>query len=611
MLLLASPACLAEHPPYQHGISLLHELKYARDFQHFDFADPAAPRGGSLNLATTQPIRNLSGAWGTMVPSAAGVERTQDRLFVRSADEHSAMYGLLADGVVLSEDGTRLYIRLHADARWHDGVPVTTRDIQYSWEVLSRTSLATSIYMGEWVAELEIVNDREWVIHHHDAFSQSNLMTLTNFPVRAAHYYTEGDIDPGAPTMAPPLTSGPYTVVDVDRNHVVYKRVADYWGRNLPVNRGRHNFDTVRYDVYRDSTVAREAFRKGLFDIHLEADTRYWHASDDLPALVDGRMRKETRRVTRLIGLDRAIAFNLEKPLFRDRRVREALTLAFDFEWQNRVFRNGSQQRALSYFAGSLFAATGLPTPGELELLEPFRDQLPARLFTQPFDLPASDGWGEHREALERARRLLAEAGWHIEDGVLRNAAGEGFEFEVATQNGWARRLLLPYIESLSWLGIKARLRLLENVQAVKYKRQRRFDLYFRGHDLANPPMGQLGNYFSTASAVRQMGGNLGSIRSPVVDALIERAQNAPDLATATSACRALDRVLLWGFYHVPLNMPEEERYLFWDRFGRPDQSSATYEFLMGGTVRLIDSWWIRDRVGRGSVAASTGGGGS
>ena len=588
--LLHPVAGLAERPAYQHGISLHHDLKYAADFTHFDYANPSARKGGTLTLATMSPIQSFSGAWGTGVANAAGLERTFDRLLVRSADEPSGLYGLLLDGIALSEDKKSLFMRLHPAARWHDGRPITANDVRFSYDVMDATSLAGKIYMRTWVESFEIVNPKELVIRNRDAFTQAQLLALTTFPVRPAHYYA--DRDPGKPTLTPPLTSGAYRIADFSRDHATYARVDDYWGRDLPVNRGRGNFDRIRYDVYRDQTVAREAFRKGLFDVFWESDVRYWDASYDMPALRTGDLVKEAREVRRTIGFAQALAFNLERDLFRDVRVREALTLALDFEWQNRVFHHDTQSRALSYFAGSSLAAVGLPSEEEIALLDQYRDQLPTRVFTEAFGLPSSIGEGPHWPALERARHLLADAGWSLVDGRLVNLDGKPFVLEIATQHPWARRLLLPYVESLAILGIDARLRLLDNVTAVKFKRQRRFDMYFRGHDFLNPPMSQLHTFFGSANADREIGGNLAGIRDPVVDALIEIAQRATDMETATIACRALDRVLLWGFYHVPLNRPDVERFLYWDRFGRADESAAVYDYLGGGLSRVIDSWW-------------------
>lgn len=586
----------ATPPDYQHGISLLHELKYDVDFKHFDYANPDAPKGGRLVLSASTPIQNVSGAWGVGIPNAPGLERTMDRLFVRSADEPSALYGLILDGIALSDDKRRLYLRIHPDARWHDGAPLTTTDLRFSYDALMATATHERFNIQAWLAEFEVVNERELILHHKDVFTHNNLLSLSTFAVRAAHYYAEHeDGDPWKATLQPPLGNGPYKVATFDRDFIEYERVSDYWARDHPAVRGRSNFDSIRYDIYRDTTVAREAFRKGLFDVFWETDVRYWHAMQELPAMQSGRMVGDTRTVIRFIGQRWAMAFNLDRPTFQDVRVREALTLAFNFDWQNRVFHYGSQSRAFSYFAGSRFAATGLPSAEELALLEPLRDDIPKRVFTHVFELPSSDGVGQHRDALAHASQLLSDAGWQLVDGERRNAEGQRLRIEIATQNSGAKRWLIPYVDSLAILGIDARVRLLDSALAMHYKRKRQYDMYLRGHDLVNPPMGQLNNYFSTTAAEMMMGGNLTGLRSPTVDSLIEMARTTPDLETAETVVRALDRVLLWGFYHVPLNEPEAERFLYWNKFGRPDESSAIYEYLTGGITRVIDSWWAVD----------------
>ena len=593
-LLLLSSVCLAEKPQYQHGISLLHDLKYRADFTHFSYSNPSAPKGGSLTLSTTHPIRNFSGAWGMGAGSAPGLHRTNDRLFVRSADELSAVYGLLADGIALSADLKSLFIRLNPAARWHDGAPITTRDVRFSYDTLASFSPISKPYLDSWIESFEVINDRELVIRHRDVFTQSYLLAMTTFPVKPAHYYAGGG-DPYEVSLEVPLGNGPYRITGYSRDHVQYERVKDYWARDLPVNRGRHNFDRIRYDVYRDATVAREAFRKGLFDLYLERDIRYWHAANDIPALQSGHLLKDTRQVARIIGQQWSLVFNSEREMLRDPRVREALTLAYDFEWQNRVLQHDSQRRALSYFAGSSLAATGLPSEEVVALLAPFRDQIPERIFTEPYALPISTGHGLNRAVLDRARQLLADAGWVINDGRLQDKQGKPFTLEIATQHTWARRQLLPYIQSLGVLGIDARLRLLENVQAFRVRQQRQFDMFLNDISLVNPPMASLHYYFSSEFAEPGAGANLGGIRDPVVDFLIMRAQRTPDMETASVACRALDRVLLWGFYHIPLNMPDEERFLYWDKFGRPNDSAAIYEYLTDGLARVIDTWSIDD----------------
>ena len=584
-------AAAADKPPYQHGISLLHDLKYPADFKHFDYADPSAPKGGRLVLSTTAPVRNFSGVRGGQVPNAMGLGRTVDRLLIRSADELSGLYGQLADGVALSADRRTLFVRLNAKARWHDGVPVTTADVRFSYEELLGMVFG-KVYLEPWIESLAIINPRELAIHHRDVFTNANLVALTWFPMRPAHYYA--DRDPRADTLVPPVGSGPYRVAKFDRDYIVYARVDDYWGRDIPVNRGRYNFDEIRYDVYRDMTVAREAFRKGLFDIHFETDVGYWQTSFDIPALRNGSLKKEVRKVRKFVGMQNAIVLNTDREQLDDVRVREALALALDFDWQNRVLHHGAQARASSYFANSMFAAKGLPTAEELAILAPFRDRLPERLFVEPFRLPVSSGPAGHRNALERARDLLGRAGWAVRDGVLVDTDGRPFELRIVTQNAAFQRVLLPYIDSLRQLGITASLQLLDSVLAVNFLRRRDYDAYLRGHEFLNPPLGELESYFASSTADLALGGNLAGIRDPVVDALIAEAERRGTIDAVVDVCRALDRVLLWGFYHIPLQSPADERFLYWDKFGRPDESSAKYEYLVGSSVRIVDSWWAR-----------------
>lgn len=590
-VLMQALVSVAEQPVYQHGISLLHDLKYPANFEHFEYANPDAPKGGELYLSTTTNIQNFAGVPGTGVPSAQGIGRTVDRLLLRSADELSGLYGQLADGIALSADRKSLFIRIHEKAQWHDGVPVTTKDVKFSYDDLLGRVFG-KVYLATWIESLEIVNDKELVVRHRESFTNSNLVALTWFPIRPAHYYA--DKEPGAPTLVPPVGSGPYRVVAFDTDYVRYERVEDYWGRDIPVNRGRYNFNVIQYDVYRDATVAREAFRKGLFDIYFENDIRHWVSSYDIPALAEGSLIMETRSLEKFIGLGTAIVLNLDQERLQDVRVRQALTLALDFEWQNRVYRYDLQSRALSYFANSSFASSGLPTEAELALLAPYQDRLPGRVFTDSFQLLASEGKGVHRSALEKARDLLGQAGWTITNGRLVNAQGVLFELELTTQDAAMRRVLLPYIESLKVLGIDARLRLLDSVNWVNFLRERDFDAYVRGHDFLNPPLGELESYFGSKTADMELGGNMAGIRDPIVDALIEKAEAAPTIQAAMVASRALDRVLLWGFYHIPLNVPDEERIVRWDKFARPEREAvAKYEYLVGSAIRLVDSWWV------------------
>ncbi len=522
---------------------------------------------------------------------AAGVGQTMDRLLVRTADELSGLYGLLAQGVALSKDQRTLYLRLHPEARWHDGVPITAADVAFSYDEL-RSTVFGKVYYEPWVESLEIINPLELAVHHRSRFTNSNLVSLTWFPVRPAHYWQGRNTS--KPTLEPPLGSGPYRIAEFDRSYVRYERVDDYWARDLPVNRGRYNFDEIRYEVYRDATVAREGLRKGLFDFYVETDLRHWFSSYDVPALREGRLRQSTRDVRKFIGAQVAIALNTDRERLKDVRVREALSLALDFEWQNRVFLSGSQVRSLSYFANSRFAATGLPSSAERDLLAEFGDRLPPRTLTEPFAMPVSNGFGQNRGALERARELLAEAGWRVRQGRLSDADGSPFRLEILTQDRSVLRILLPYIQTLQLLGVDARLRFMDNIAVINLRRARNYDAYVRAHEALNPPIGELRNFFGSRSADIELSGNQAGIRDAVVDALIERAEQARTLEELTAACRALDRVLLWGFYNILISVPDRERFLYWDKFARPSgEAVARYEHLVGSSVRLLDSWWL------------------
>ena len=592
LLLVHNVAGLATKPDYQHGISLLHPLKYPANFKHFEYANPNAPKGGEIKLSTPTYIQNFAGVPGTGVPNAQGLGRTVDRLLVRTADEVSGLYGQLVDGIALSSDRRSLYLRLHERARWHDGVPITTRDVAFSYEDLL-TRVFGKVYLETWIHSMQVINEKEFALHHRDTFSNSNLVALTWFPIRPAHYYENKD--PGKPTLTPPLGSGPYRVTDFDKGFIRYERVEDYWGRDIPVNRGRYNFDVIHYDVYRDATVAREALRKGLFDIYFESDLRHWHSSYNIPATKKGTLIQETRTLKKFIGQQSAIVWNLDHRRLQDVRVREALVVAFDFEWQNRVFQYGLRKRAVSYFANSSFAATELPIGPELALLEHYRNKLPKRVFTEHFNLPVSKGRDVNRSALEKARKLLHRAGWKIKEGRLINSSGQLFELELTTQDPTMRRVLLPYIQNLRTLGIDATIRLLDSIAWLNFLRQRKFDAYIRTHDFLNPPTGELENYFGSKTADMPLGGNIGGIRNPIIDSLIQHAEAAPSIESSMIASRALDRVLLWGFYHVPLGQIDQERFIFWDKFSRPEREAiAEYEYLVGSTIRILDSWWAK-----------------
>ena len=587
--LFVTVSSAADEPRYEHGISFFHELKYPADFTHFDYLNPDAPKGGVLVLSTQRDFNTLT-IFSDFVAAPATLRWMYDSLVLGSTEEMGSFYGRLADGLAVSDDKRTLFIRLHPEARWHDGMPITTRDVKFTFDLLESIIRVRGVL--SWLQSVEILNEREIVFRLASELTLSSLFSLAFVPIMPAHYWE--DKDPTRVTMEPPLGSGPYRIAEVRQGRYIrYERVPDYWGRDIPVNKGRFNFDQIRYDVYRDATVAREAFRKGLFDTWGEEDMRYWATGYDIPARDKGWLVMDRFDYRGYIGVNRIIALNNRRDKFKDPRVREALTLAVDFEWENRVLHFGLLERALSNFSGEpTLEARGLPGEGELALLEPFRDQLPKRLFTEAFEFPRSTGSGRNRASLERARALLAQAGWHIADGVLVNSAGEPFEIEFLLANLAHQRTLLPYLSTLKRLGITGRIRLVDAAQFTNLNRKFDYDARITESYLVSPPIISLPYNFHSqwASQVLGRSGNIAGIADPVVDALIADAIKVTTLEDMATACRALDRVLLWGFYQIPLDALGPARMVYWNKFGRPER-----EDLAVYLPPFPDGWWYDD----------------
>jgi microcin C transport system substrate-binding protein len=599
-LMAVSPAGAVDGADgFAHGISLLHDLKYSADFEHFEYVNPDAPKGGTFVGYGTQDIRNFGGDWSNEIEPAVGWERTYDRLIIRSADELAGYYGYLAEGIHLSADNKRLTFRLHATAHFHDGAPITSRDVKYSFD--QAISTVDGMLFLDWVESVEIIDERHVRLHLEKPLTNSNLLLLSYAPRILPYHYWKDRQDPSETTLEPPLGSGPYRFADFDKGYVRYERVEDYWGASLPVNRGRYNFDVIRYEIYRDTTVTREALRKGLLDYYVELDIRHWVRSYETPAHEQGLLRKEELYVRDSAGPASAIVFNSRRAPFSDVRVREALALAFDFEWQNRALWYGSRERAMSYFAGSRFAASGLPDSSELELLQPFRNQVPPRVFTHAYELPVTEGYGRNREALLRSRALLAQAGWYLEDGHLVDAEGRRFEFEFLLPAPDQQRIVLPYIDGLRRLGITASVRLVESAQWINLMQTFEYDAFIQGHGTSQPPIMMLPFYFHSSAAVKPLTFNKAGITDPVVDALIEHAQQAIQLDDIVASCRVIDRILLWQFYHVPMQQVEPPRLVYWDKFGRPRKEQLAKH---QPAVDFIDLWWHdKDRARRVEAA--------
>ena len=575
---------------FKHGIAFYHELKYPEGFTHLEYLNPDAPKGGMLVLPSGSSFDTFAPAAerGTTAP---GSWLRDDRLIRRGGDELSAFYGSLADGIAITDDGLAIVFRVHPRARWRDGVPITSKDVAYTLRL--RTSQVSGRLYFDYIDSIEEIDDRHVAIHLKVPVQLSHVMVLLFIPIIPEHYWR--DKDPSAATLVPPLNSGPYEITAFKQGrYVEYRRDPDYWGKDIPVNRGRHNFDTIRIDIYRDATVTREAFRKGLIDIWTESDARYWHGAFDTPAYHKGWVKKIRRNLGFWVGIRQGIALNNRLGKFKDRRVREALTLAVDFEWQNRVLHSGYYRRAHSYWPDTILSATGLPSKDELALLSPYREQLPAELFSTPFRFPEVETEEDYRANMVHARELLDEAGWHIVDGVLRNAAGEIFEIEFLTRSAADARTLLPYFQRLKQLGVRSTLTLASGTSEWVHRlRELDFDALLDSMRIRMPPLIDLRDRFHSESrdvarwhaALVPAAGNRSGISDPVVDFLVDKARLTTSMEEMMATCRALDRVLLWQYYQIPLYAIDQPATVHWDKFGRPDYEPK-YQ------PAFPDGWW-------------------
>ena len=592
LLTVAGWAALAgsEHE-FKHGISFFGEFKYPADFEHFDYVNPDAPKGGAMVLATSAP-------WNSFTPYlhkgivAPGVYHDlgsnpflYDGLFTASDDEIGTFYGNLAEGVLIADDFLRVRVRLRPEARWHDGVPVTARDVRFTFEHIAKNSAFNLQSAFGMVDSVEVHGDHDFTFHLNDrnGLNPAVVSSLGKIAILPEHYWREADNT--RTTQTPPLGSGPYRIAEFEQSRsLLYERVPDYWGRDLPVHRGRHNLDYIRYDFYRDDTVAREAFRKGLLDVWRETDPRFWFDRYE-DALAKGWLVQRKHNFQYYVGLLEGLVINSRREHLKDVRVREALTLAFDYGWHNRVITRGFHTRPDSYFAPSSFAAVGRPNAAEVRLLAPFRDELPARLFTEAFELKPSNGVGRNRDLLLRARELLREAGWVVRDGSLVNGSGERLVLSFVLRNVEERRMVAQFADQLRKLGIGTRLRLVDASHYINIMKDFDFDISFGQLGVANPAGIEIVSYWHSSNAMLPRTRNLSGIASEAVDDLLMRVLNARTREELTPAQRALDRVLLWNFLTIPLVAVEGPHMVYWNKFGRPEPDA---EFR----TSFPSAWW-------------------
>ena len=569
-----------------HGISIHGDLKYGPGFRHFDYVDPRAPKGGSVTFAATGTFDNLN-PFILKGVSAVGIGTLFDTLTVQSSDEPASEYGLVAETIETPPDRSWVAFTLRRNARFHDGSPITVEDVIWTFQTLRTKGhpLYRSYYAA--VASVEKTGPRTVRFTFKAGENRELPVILGQLPVLSKAYWAGRDF--GKTTLEPPLGSGPYRVESFEPGRsITYRRVPDYWAAELPVSVGRFNFDTIRYDYYRDDTVALEAFKGGAYDIRQwEASAKNWVKAYDVPAVRDGRIRKEQIPNEVPTGMQ-GFVFNTRRPIFADPRVREALTAAFDFEWSNVHLFYGAYTRTRSYFSNSELASRGLPSAAELAVLEPFRGRVPDEVFTREYQPPTTGPDGV-RPNLVHAVALLAKAGWVVRDLKLVNAqTGEPLTFEILLDTPTFERIALPFVKNLERLGVTARVRTVDAAQYEYRVKQFDFDMIVGLLPQSLSPGNEQSDYFSSAAAGTPGSRNLAGIRDPVVDRLIELVIAAPDRAALVARTRALDRVLLWGHYVVPHYHLGAFRVAYWNRFGRP---AVSPKYELG-----LDTWWVDPR---------------
>ncbi len=577
-----------------HALALHGDLKYDADFTHFEYVDPNAPKGGTMRLATIGTFDSLNPFILQGTP-AAGSGLIYDTLLTSSSDEAFSEYGLLAERVEVPPDGSWVAFYLRPEARWHDGEPLTSDDVVFSFNLL--TSDGHPFYRSYYgsVAEVEAIS--EHTVKFTFAGEPNSVLPLIvgQLPILPEPYWQDKDF--AAPTLDAPLGSGPYRILDFDAGrNIRYERGPDYWGANVPANVGKNNFDVLSYDYYRDTTVAIEALKAYEYDFRSENIAREWANAYNIPEKETGLFAQELIANENNQGMQ-GFFFNTRRSKFADPQVRRALTYAFDFEWMNETLFYGQYTRTNSFFENSELAAEGLPTDSELEILERYRDELPEDVFTTPYELPVTDGSGNAREGLRTARQMLAEAGWDIQDGVLTNVdTGEVMEIEFLLIDPNFERIVSPFVQNLERLGVQATIRTVDQAQYQNLVQDFNFDMIVSTIRQSLSPGNEQRDMWTSDVADVTGSRNLAGIQDPVIDALVEEVISAPDRETLVAATRALDRALLWGHYVIPQWHIAAYRIAYWDKFGRPEIAP---KYSLG-----FITWWI-DEAKRAEVEAA------
>ncbi len=598
LLLLLFAVAGAETGKPVPGVALHGAPKYGPAFEHFDYVNPDAPKGGEARFAAI-------GSFDTLNPyvikgqAAAGLGLLFESLMTSSADEAFSEYGLIAETIEIPDDRSSVTFTLRPQARFHDGTPITADDVIFSFETLKAKGSPFYRFYYANVAKAEKLAERQVKFTFAQTENRELPLIVGQMPVLSKAYWQNRDF--GATTLEIPVGSGPYRIEKFEPGRFInYQRDEHYWGKDLPVTRGSYNFDRLRYDYYRDSTVALEAFKAGGYDIRPENSAKLWATGYDFPAVAQGAVNKVELPNQTPTGMQ-GFAYNLRRPLFQDARVREALAYAFDFEWSNRNLFYDQYTRTRSYFDNSELASRGLPSKEELEILEPLRAQLPPQVFTDSYAPPVGGDAEKMRANLSKALALLQAAGWTIKDRALVKAdTGQPFKFEILLDDPSWERIVLPFVGNLKRLGIEATVRTVDSAQYENRVRNFDFDLLVQSWGQSLSPGNEQRDFWGSRAAGLPGSRNVVGINDPAIDRLIEQVIAAPDRPALITRVRALDRALLWNYFVIPHWHIAYERIAYWDKFGRPD--------IIPLQGPQLTTWWL-DPHKAAALAQRQGGG--
>jgi len=597
-LLAAALPAIAQEQVWHHGISLLGEPKYDAGFPRFDYVDPDAPKGGLVRLGA-------EGSFDTFNPvlpqgeAAAGLGLVYETLLAPSLDEASTSYGHLAEALSYPADFSSVTFRMDPEARWHDGQPVTAEDVVWSFQNMVRLNPSLANYYAN-VTAVEVTAPGEVTFRFDQTGNRELPSIMGQVLVLPKHWWEGTDAsgkprDIGSSTLEPPLGSGPYRIGTFSPGRTIaYQRVEDYWGAGRPHGIGQNNFDEIRYEFFRDTTVQFEAFKGGQLDWWIENTARRWATGYDIPAVAEGRIVKELfENPYRDSGILFGFVPNLRQERFRDPLVRRALNYAFDFEELNRTIFFGQYQRIDSYFYGTELASSGLPAGEELEILESVRDKVPPEVFTQAYANPVGGDATKLRANLREALKLLSEAGYRLEGNRLVDANGQQLAFELLLDSPTIEPVATAFRTNLASIGIAMSIRIVDSPQYINRLRSRDFDMVYERWAQTLSPGNEQRDFWGSVSATGGDSANYAGIADPGIDALIDKVIFADDRETLIAATRALDRVLLAHHYTVPTYTLRQARVARWDRYGHPDPLP---EFSIGFPTIW---WWDEARAAR------------